>query len=137
MHNLFKNLKVLDLSTVLAGPSVATFFAELGAEVLKVEPPEMGDVTRSWKLPSEDPDDHISSYFSSVNFKKKYLTLDLLNEKDHSILMQHQISISDFSGPIEMLQSHINLLGDIYIDLVKKQALRMHLCFSCNVLFFL
>jgi len=89
MHNLFKNLKVLDLSTVLAGPSVATFFAELGAEVLKVEPPEMGDVTRSWKLPSENPDDHISSYFSSVNFKKKYLTLDLLNEKDHSILMQH------------------------------------------------
>ena len=38
MHKLFENLKVLDLSTVLAGPSVATYFAELGAEVLKIEP---------------------------------------------------------------------------------------------------
>ena len=71
MHKLFKNLKVLDLSTVLAGPSVATFFAELGADVLKVEPPGSGDVTRSWKLPSEDPNENVSAYFSSVNYKKK------------------------------------------------------------------
>jgi crotonobetainyl-CoA:carnitine CoA-transferase CaiB-like acyl-CoA transferase len=71
MHKLFEKLKVLDLSTVLAGPSVATFFAELGAEVIKIEPPGSGDVTRSWKLPSEDPNDPISAYFSSVNFKKK------------------------------------------------------------------
>ena len=49
----FNNLKVLDLSTVLAGPSVGTFFAELGAEVIKVEHPENSDVTRSWKLASE------------------------------------------------------------------------------------
>ena len=100
MQKRFENLRVLDLSTVLAGPSVATFFAELGAEVLKVEPPGLGDVTRSWKLPSEDPEDNVSSYFSSVNFKKKYLTLDLLNKKDHSILMQHisntDIVISNF-----------------------------------------
>ena len=35
--SLFSNLKIIDLSTVLAGPSVATFFAELGAEVIKIE----------------------------------------------------------------------------------------------------
>tara|TARA_B100001287_G_scaffold81608_1_gene67980 strand:- start:4971 stop:6026 length:1056 start_codon:yes stop_codon:yes gene_type:complete len=100
MHKRFENIKILDLSTVLAGPSVATFFAELGAQVLKIEPPLQGDVTRSWKLPAEDPDDTISAYFSSVNFKKKYLTLDLQNQKDHSILMQHisntDIIISNF-----------------------------------------
>lgn len=100
MHKPFKNLKVLDLSTVLAGPTVATFFAELGAEVLKIEPPGTGDVTRSWKLPSEDPHNNVSAYFSSVNYKKKYLTLNLNRSEDHSILMQHivdtNILISNF-----------------------------------------
>ena len=94
MHKLFKNLKVLDLSTVLAGPSVATFFAELGADVLKVEPPGSGDVTRSWKLPSEDPNENVSAYFSSVNYKKKYLTLNLNEPEDYSILMQH-VAVAD------------------------------------------
>ena len=70
MDKLFENLKIIDLSTVLAGPSVGTFFAELGAEVLKIESPGAGDVTRSWKLPSEDPNENVSAYFSSVNYKK-------------------------------------------------------------------
>jgi crotonobetainyl-CoA:carnitine CoA-transferase CaiB-like acyl-CoA transferase len=68
---------------------VGTFFAELGAEVLKIESPGAGDVTRSWKLPSEDPNENVSAYFSSVNYKKKYLTLNLNTPEDHSILMQH------------------------------------------------
>ena len=51
--SLLNNLKIIDLSTVLAGPSVATFFAELGAEVIKIENKKFGDVTRAWKLPSE------------------------------------------------------------------------------------
>jgi len=89
MHKPFKNLKVLDLSTVLAGPSVATFFAELGADVIKVEPPGSGDITRSWKLPSEDPNENVSAYFASVNYKKKYLTLNLNRSEDHSIFIQH------------------------------------------------
>jgi len=49
---MFSNLLVVDVSTVLAGPSVATFFAELGAQVVKVENKKAYDVTRSWKLPS-------------------------------------------------------------------------------------
>lgn len=89
MDKLFENLKIIDLSTVLAGPSVGTFFAELGAKVLKIESPGAGDVTRSWKLPSEDPDENVSAYFSSVNYKKKYLTLNLNEPEDYSILMQH------------------------------------------------
>ena len=123
MHKLFDKLKVLDLSTVLAGPSVATFFAELGAEVLKIEPPGSGDVTRSWKLPSEDPNDPISAYFSSVNFKKKYLTLDLLNPEDHSVLMNHisntDILISNFKkGDMEKLNIEDETLRKINPKLI-------------------
>lgn len=77
MEMLFKGLNVLDLSTVLAGPSVTTFFAELGASVVKVENPLAGgDVTRSWKLRTEDESSSISAYFSSVNFGKTYESLD-------------------------------------------------------------
>lgn len=82
MTALFSGLKILDLSTVLAGPSVATFFAELGAQVIKVENPRVPDVTRSWKLPSEDPTAKVSAYFSSINYNKSYLQLNLLSEAD-------------------------------------------------------
>lgn len=84
----FSKLKVIDLSTVLAGPSVGTFFSELGADVVKIEHPHHPDVTRSWKLPSEKSDDEQSAYFSSVNYKKKYLSLDLKNEKDYSTFVE-------------------------------------------------
>lgn len=83
---MFDKLTVVDLSSVLAGPSVGTFFAELGAHVIKVEHPKHHDVTRTWKLPTENPDSEISAYFSSVNYKKDYLFLDLLNDHDHAIL---------------------------------------------------
>lgn len=83
---MLKDLTVIDLSSVLAGPSVGTFFAELGARVIKVEHPKHHDVTRTWKLPSEDPNSDISAYFSSVNYKKEYIYLDLLDESDHEVL---------------------------------------------------
>lgn len=86
--SIFKNLKVIDLSTVLAGPSVATFFAELGAEVIKVENKKMPDVTRSWKLPTEQLDAPVSAYFSSVNYKKTYLSLDLKDADDYQKLVE-------------------------------------------------
>lgn len=73
---LFKNLLVIETATVLAGPSVGMFFAELGARVVKMEPPQ-GDVTRSWKLPAEDPASPVSAYFSSVNWGKEHLRLNL------------------------------------------------------------
>lgn len=87
MFEMFKGLKVVDLSTVLAGPSVATFFAELGAEVVKIENPlTKGDVTRSWKLSTESADSSVSAYFSAVNFRKSYLWLNLSDQKDREQL---------------------------------------------------
>lgn len=97
---MFEAIKILDLSTVLAGPSVASFFAELGAEVIKIEHPNRPDVTRSWKLPSEKQDKSISAYFSSINYKKSYIKLNLNDSADYSefieLVKQSSIVISNF-----------------------------------------
>ena len=86
--NSISNLKVLDLSTVLAGPSVGMFFAELGASVVKIEHPSIPDVTRSWKLACEEKDSPVSAYFSSVNYGKTYLSLNLTHEEDHGQFLE-------------------------------------------------
>lgn len=86
--NSIKELTVIDLSTVLAGPSVGMFFAELGAKVIKIEHPLIPDVTRSWKLPSEQNELPVSAYFSSVNYGKSYLKLNLLDTDDYSSFIE-------------------------------------------------
>jgi len=99
---MFSKLLVVDISTVLAGPSVATFFAELGAQVIKVENKKAYDVTRSWKLSSENKDSIISAYFSSVNYGKKYIQLNLKDDKDYEdfkdLIKVADILISNFKN---------------------------------------
>jgi crotonobetainyl-CoA:carnitine CoA-transferase CaiB-like acyl-CoA transferase len=97
---MLESLKIVDLSTVLAGPSVGTFFAEVGAQVLKIENSKIPDVTRSWKLSNEDPKSSISAYFSSVNFKKNYIQLNLSESTDYNhfiqLISEADILISNF-----------------------------------------
>jgi crotonobetainyl-CoA:carnitine CoA-transferase CaiB-like acyl-CoA transferase len=82
---MFKDLKVVELASVLAGPAVGMFFSELGAQVIKVENSRSeGDVTRSWKLPSESKDSNVSAYFSSVNWGKMHLFKDLADPTDNA-----------------------------------------------------
>lgn len=76
-----EGIRVLELATVLAGPAVGSFLAELGADVLKVEPPQ-GDVTRSWKAPGESQSAEHSAYYASVNHHKTVVTKDLNNPID-------------------------------------------------------
>lgn len=86
---MLESIKVLELASVLAGPDVGMFFAELGAEVVKIENKLTGgDVTRKWKSSNEDRDSDISAYFSSVNYGKKYLFYDLTNEKDRKAIYE-------------------------------------------------
>lgn len=88
MNSIFKNLKVVELANVLAGPAVGMFFSELGAEVIKVENKSTnGDVTRSWKLPTENSKSKCSAYYASVNWNKKTVFADLKNEKEKTKIL--------------------------------------------------
>ncbi|MCA1587454.1 MAG: CoA transferase [Chloroflexi bacterium] len=70
-------IRVIDLSRVLAGPFATMLLADLGADVIKVEPPE-GDETREWGPPWwGDPAERRSAYFASVNRNKRGIVLDL------------------------------------------------------------
>jgi len=85
---MFEGLKVLELASVLAGPSVGQFFAELGAEVIKVENPKTnGDVTRGWKLATEAPED-VSAYFSAINWGKKSIGVDVSKSEGQELIYQ-------------------------------------------------
>lgn len=66
-------IRVLDFTRVLAGPSAALVLADLGAEVLKIEPPHSGDETRTFP-PFRDGESH---YYLSVNRGKKSIVIDL------------------------------------------------------------
>ena len=99
---LFKELKVVDCSSVLAGPQVGTFFSELGALVIKFENAKTnGDVTRTWHTPLESKE-KISSYYSSINYKKEVRFVDLCNAQDiakiHAELETADIVLTNFKG---------------------------------------
>jgi crotonobetainyl-CoA:carnitine CoA-transferase CaiB-like acyl-CoA transferase len=80
-----EDLFVIELASVLAGPAVGAFLAELGAVVVKVESLQ-GDVTRTWLLPGEKPKNGVSAYFSSVNWGKKSIAIDLKNPESKPVL---------------------------------------------------
>ena len=69
-----QGMKVVELSSVLAGPTVCQFLAELGADVIKVEnTTTKGDVTRTWKLANENQDSTVTAYFSCCNLGKGFV----------------------------------------------------------------
>lgn len=75
----------MELASVLAGPSVGQFLAELGADVLKVENYKTkGDVTRTWKLKGDSADGP-TAYFSCCNMGKRSIALDASGEKGRDL----------------------------------------------------
>lgn len=121
-----KDLTVLELASVLAGPGVGQFFAELGAQVLKVENVKTsGDVTRSWKSPGESTDDR-SAYFCSVNWGKQSIALDLtaLEGQDivYKLAMRSDMVISSFKpGDSEKLRVDYKTLSQSHPGLIYGQ----------------
>jgi formyl-CoA transferase len=79
-----KDIRVLDFTRVLAGPAASLALADLGAEVIKIEPPGTGDETRSFP-PFRDGESH---YFLSVNRGKKSIVVDLKSEAGITLIKE-------------------------------------------------
>ena len=83
-------MRVLDLSRVLAAPWASQNLADLGAEVIKVERPRIGDDSRAfgppWVKDSEGRDSKDSAYFTSANRGKKSITVDLSKAEGQALV---------------------------------------------------
>nr|HPH47267.1 CoA transferase [Chryseolinea sp.] len=123
---MLHNIKVIELASVLAGPSVGQFFAELGADVIKIENLKTrGDVTRSWKGSGEQTDER-SAYFCSVNWGKRSLAVDLTKKEGreiiHKLVTQADIVIASYKpGDAEKLEMDYNSLSKLNPKLIYGQ----------------
>ena len=95
--------KVLDLTRILAGPLCTQMLGDMGAEVLKVEPPGAGDDTRSWGPPFAGGE---SAYFLGVNRNKRSITLNMAAKAGQEILakliLQCDVLVENFkAGTLE------------------------------------
>jgi formyl-CoA transferase len=82
-HGPLDGVRVLDLTRVVAGPYCSMFLGDLGAEVVKVEQPGVGDDTRGWGPPFAGGE---SAYYLCINRNKKSLTLDLKSKSGVELL---------------------------------------------------
>src|SRR5262245_1320411 len=76
-------LRVLDLTRILAGPFCTQMLGDMGADVIKVEPPGTGDDTRTWGPPFAGKE---SAYFLGVNRNKRSLTLNIAAKSGQEVL---------------------------------------------------
>ena len=76
-------IRVIDLTRVLAGPLCTMMLGDMGADIIKIEPPGTGDDTRRWGPPFIANE---SAYFLGVNRNKRSLTLNLAAEEARSVL---------------------------------------------------
>lgn len=85
-------IKVLDLSRVLAGPWCTQILADLGADVVKIERPGVGDDTRTWGPPfikdANGNDTDQASYFTACNRNKRSVTIDMATPDGQALLRQ-------------------------------------------------
>jgi crotonobetainyl-CoA:carnitine CoA-transferase CaiB-like acyl-CoA transferase len=84
------HIRVLDLSRVMAGPWSSQILADLGADVIKVERPGVGDDTRAWGPPFANgvtSEGQSSGYFLSVNRGKRSIALDLADTDDRNVVL--------------------------------------------------
>jgi succinate---hydroxymethylglutarate CoA-transferase len=76
-------IRIIDLTRVLAGPLCTMMLGDMGADIIKIEPPGSGDDTRRWGPPFAAGE---SAYFLGVNRNKRSLTLNMAGEEGRSVL---------------------------------------------------
>ncbi len=86
------HIRVLDLSRVLAGPWCTQNLADMGAEVIKVERPKVGDDTRSWGPPwiaeADGSDSTDATYYAAANRNKKSITVDIAKPEGQALIRE-------------------------------------------------
>ena len=101
------DLRVIDLSTVVAGPACARYLADFGADVIKVERPDGGDTTRvlGWR----DPRDDVTLWWKLAGRNKRCIALDLKDDGDRDVFLRlcdhADVLVENFRpGTLERLQ---------------------------------
>lgn len=92
MNGALDGIRILDLTRVLAGPWCTQTLADLGAEVIKVERPEIGDDTRHWGPPflrdrAGEPTEQ-ATYYACCNRNKRSVTIDLASHDGQTIVQK-------------------------------------------------
>jgi crotonobetainyl-CoA:carnitine CoA-transferase CaiB-like acyl-CoA transferase len=113
MSGPLSDIRVLDISTVLAGPNCARYLADFGADVIKVERPDTGDSLRgmAWR----DPRDGSGLWWKLVNRNKRNIGLDLKNAADRKLFLDllddANVLVENFRpGTLERLDLHPDML---------------------------
>jgi crotonobetainyl-CoA:carnitine CoA-transferase CaiB-like acyl-CoA transferase len=90
-------LRVLDMTRALTGPYCTQMLGDMGADIIKVEQPKVGDNSRAWGPPFVGGE---STYYLSINRNKRSMTLDLRHPDSHEIMralvVQSDIVIENF-----------------------------------------
>ncbi|MGH9143662.1 MAG: CoA transferase, partial [Vicinamibacterales bacterium] len=84
MPGALDGLTVLDLSHALAGPFASTMLAGCGADVVKIEPPRRGDLSRAWGPPFYGSE---SAYFVHLNAGKRSVVIDLASRAGRELFL--------------------------------------------------
>jgi crotonobetainyl-CoA:carnitine CoA-transferase CaiB-like acyl-CoA transferase len=125
------HLKVLDLSRVLAGPWCTQILADLGADVVKVERPGVGDDTRHWGPPflkdAQGMDTDQATYFTACNRNKRSITIDMAQPEGQALIrqmaLQSDVLVENFK---------VGGLANYGLDYASLQALNPRLIY-CSV----
>ncbi|ALX48983.1 CaiB/BaiF CoA transferase family protein [Lentibacillus amyloliquefaciens] len=120
MAGALENIKILDLSRVLAGPYATMILGDLGADVIKVEAPGGSDETRKWGPPFQNG---VSAYYLCANRNKRSITLDLKSEEGikaiKELVRDSDVIVNNFkTGTMQRLGLDYETLSEINPELV-------------------
>ena len=114
MRGPLSDVRVVDLTQVLSGPYATMLLADMGADVIKIEPPT-GDVSRAWGPHLDDPvrAESYGGYFASINRNKRSVVLDLHTERGindlHQLLATADVLVENFRiGVMDRMTSTTN-----------------------------
>lgn len=131
MTSTLGHIKVLDLTRILAGPWATQNLADMGAEVIKVERPGVGDDTRAWGPPflkdAEGRETADSSYFLSANRGKKSITVDLAHPEGQALIRELAVQ-----ADVVVENYKVGTLARYGLDYASLQALNPRLVY-CSV----